>query len=150
VNKRYRVYFQANKPGTFFGLRLTLIALLTLTLCEARAESQETVWIGYMSNWWLNPTQAIWFDTHLNHDTFFVLRGGYTHRFESGPSITGGYAYLRLNPDLERPEHRPWGQLFLPFHLNDDWNASFRIRSELRFVESLENGQPASGYDFGL
>ena len=148
MNKSCRVYFQANKPGTFFGLRLTLIALLTLTLCEARAESQETVWIGYMSNWWLNPTQAIWFDTHLNHDTFFVLRGGYTHRFESGPSITGGYAYLRLNPDLERPEHRPWGQLFLPFHLNDDWNASFRIRSELRFVESLENGQPASGYDF--
>lgn len=125
-----------------------LLAFLALGLCEAHADTTETFWIGYMSNWWLNPSQAIWFDTHLNEDTFFVLRSGYTHRFESGNSVTGGYAYVRLNPDLERPEHRPWGQVFLPFRLNDDWTASFRIRSELRFIESLENGQPAGGYDF--
>lgn len=136
------------QKATRKGLRLTMFALLAMGPCDARADSEETFWLGYMSNWWLNPSQAIWFDTHLNHDTFFVLRGGYTHRFESGPSLTGGYAYLRLNPDLERQEHRPWGQLFLPFRLNDEWTASFRLRSELRFLESLDNGQPASGYDF--
>lgn len=130
------------------GMRLTTLVLLSLGLCEARADSEETFWIGYMSNWWLNPSKAIWFDTHLNHDTFFVLRGGYTHKFESGPSITGGYAYIRLNPDLNRPEHRPWGQVFFPFRLNDDWTASFRLRSELRFIESLDNGQHSGGYVF--
>jgi hypothetical protein len=101
-----------------------------------------------MSSWWIDPSWALWFDTHYNVDTFFLLRGGLTHAFDAGPTVTGGYAFLLLNPDLERHEHRPWAQVFLPYRLNDDWSLSGRFRMDFRFLESLENGKVASGYDF--
>lgn len=101
-----------------------------------------------MSSWWLAPEWALWFDTHYNVDSFVVLRGGITRAFESGPSLTAGYAYLQINPDLDRQEHRPWAQLVLPLRLNDDWRLSERIRTDFRFQQRLEDGRITDGWDF--
>ena len=101
-----------------------------------------------MSSWWLAPSWALWFDTHYNVDAFFLVRGGLTYAFDKGPSVTGGYAFLLLNPDFERHEHRAWGQVFIPWHLNDRWSLSERLRMDFRFLESLDGGRVTSGYDF--
>ena len=131
-----------------------LIALVVLACASvgasARADSlhQGTFWTGYMSSWWIDRSWALWFDTHYNVESFVVLRGGVTRAFEAGPSVTAGYAYLRINPDLDRQEHRPWAQAVIPLRLNDDWRFSQRIRTDFRFQQSLDQGEIVDGFDF--
>ena len=36
----------------------------------------------------------------------------------------------------------------MPFHLNEDWSVSGRFRMDFRFLESLEDGEVSSGFDF--
>ena len=136
-----------------FSHRIAILSIwipLALSPIAARADTEHegTFWTGYMSSWWLDPSRALWFDTHYNVDTFFLVRFGLTHRFEKGPSFTGGYAFLLLNPDFERYEHRPWAQVFAPYHFNDKWSISGRFRVDFRFQETLVNERLASGYDF--
>jgi hypothetical protein len=131
---------------------LACSAVLSLAPSVARADTEHegTFWTGYMSSWWLDPSWALWFDTHYNLDTFFLLRGGITHAFEAGPTVTTGYAWLLLNPEFEREEHRPWAQVFVPIPLNDDWSLSGRFRMDFRFLDSVENGEVTNGTDFAF
>jgi hypothetical protein len=117
-------------------------------VARADAAQEGTFWPGYMSSWWVDPNWALWFDTHYNLDTFFVGRIGVTRRLEAGPTVTGGYAFLLLNPDFERYEHRAWGQIFLPVRFDDRWSVSGRFRVDLRWLESLEDGRITDSWDF--
>lgn len=132
-------------------LRFFLAGILSLTIvgtAHASSENKGSFWTGYMSSWWIDEEWAIWFDTHYNTDAFFVVRGGLTRAFESGGGVTGGYAFLLVNPDLERQEHRAWGQAVLPFEINDKWRFSQRTRLDFRFQQSLEQGRIVDGWDF--
>ena len=128
-------------------------AVLASPASETRAQ-QETVhkgagWLAYLSNWGIRGPWSIWFDTHYNTRSFFVLRGGATYRFEGGPSITAGYAHLWLDPGdgtLNRNEHRPWAQVFLPFQLSDTWSVSQRVRWDCRIQERVQNGNLVGGW----
>ena len=132
-----------------WGAILACAAALLLAPGLGRAVDHDgTFWTGYMSTWWVDPSWGIWFDTHYNVDTFFVLRGGISHRFEAGPVVTGGYAFLLLNPNFERHEHRPWGQVFYPYWRNEKWSLTGRLRVDLRFLDSLEHGEITSDTDF--
>src|SRR5690606_12281097 len=94
-------------------------------LCPSKAVAQTTpdarehhgaAWFGLMTDWQLSGPWSLWFDTHYNTRAFVALRGGITHRFEPGPTVTAGYAHLWTRPgNFERNEHRPWAQLFMPF-----------------------------------
>jgi hypothetical protein len=131
-------------------LALWLAAATLLLQCSslrADAIAQRSYWLGYMSSWWLNPNRAIWFDTHYDKESFGVLRGGLTTVLKSGWPVTGGYAYVVTNPDLERKEHRPWGQIVFPLRLNSNWRFSQRIRGDLRIQQSVDDGQIVSGWD---
>jgi hypothetical protein len=119
---------------------LACCAVLWLAPGITRADDVEhegTFWTGYLSSWWLNPSWALWFDTHYNVDSFFLARGGLTHAFDAGPSVTAGYAFLLLNPSFERHERRPWAQGFAPLRMNDRWSLSGRFRMDFRFLDSL-------------
>lgn len=86
---------------------------------------------------------TVWFDMHHNTRAFTVYRGGLGYRFATGPSLIGGYAHAMTDVGtgaLERPEHRPWAQVFLPFRFSDRWSVSQRIRFDLRFRKSVEAG----------
>lgn len=122
--------------------------LLASGMARADSVHEGAFWGGYMSSWWLDPQWALWFDTHLNTQAFYVLRGGVTRAFEAGPSVTGGYAFLLLNPDFERQEHRPWAQVAWPLRLNDDWSFSQRLRTDFRVQQSVDAGEITSGWDF--
>jgi hypothetical protein len=115
---------------------------------SAEARHEPTFWTGYMSSWWVDESWALWFDTHYNTDSFFVARGGVTRAFRSGPSVTGGYAFLLINPDLERQEHRAWAQVVTPYRFNDRWRFSLRTRLDFRFQQSLSQGLIVDGWDF--
>lgn len=137
------------------GHRLASLAacaavLLAPHVARADLENQGTFWPGYMSSWWLDPKWGLWFDTHYNVDSFFLVRGGVSHAFDRGPVVTGGYAFLLLNPSFRRHEHRPWAQVFMPFRLNDRWSVSGRFRMDFRFQDSLEDGEVTSGHDFSF
>ncbi len=127
-----------------------LIGALALLPAPARADDEHegTFWTGYMSTWWLDESHGIWFDTHYNVDTFFLVRGGLTRRFLGGASVTGGYAFLLLNPDFDRHEHRPWGQVFVPYEFNDRWSVSGRVRMDFRILDKVEGGRVRSGHEF--
>ncbi|MDJ0850717.1 MAG: DUF2490 domain-containing protein [Myxococcota bacterium] len=129
---------------------LGFCAALALLAPSARGDDfhEGTFWTGYMSSWWLDERWGLWFDTHYNVDTFFVARGGLSHRFEKGPTVTGGYAFLLLNPDFDRHEHRPWWQIFYPYRFDDNWSISGRLRMDFRFLEKLEDGRVTSGHEF--
>jgi hypothetical protein len=106
-------------------------------------------WFGLMTDWQLSGPWSIWYDTHLNTNAFFVSRVGLSYRFRSGPIVTGGYAYTLTDPGngtLERQEHRPWAQLFLPFRFSDQWSVSQRLRFDLRVRERVEDGEVAAGW----
>ena len=120
------------------------------TTTHADGVSQGSYWLGYMSSWWLSARRAIWLDAHFDHESFSVLRGGLTTVLKTGQPVTGGYAYVLTNPDLERREHRPWGQIVLPFPLSANWRFSQRIRGDLRIQQSVEDGQIVSGWDTTL
>jgi hypothetical protein len=128
----------------------TCLAVFLLGGQVVRAETvnEGSFWVGYMSSLWLDPRWALWFDTHYNLDSFWVIRGGLTRAFESGASVTGGYAYLLTNPHLQRQEHRPWAQAVIPLRLSDNWRFSQRVRTDFRVQQSLESGRIASGWDF--
>ena len=141
------------------GLPSLRLTFQTITTCMAvlllggqvvRAETvnEGSFWGGYMGSMWLDPQWALWFDTHYNLDSFWVIRGGLTRTFESGVSVTGGYAYLQTNPHLDRQEHRPWAQAVIPLRLSDNWSFSQRMRTDFRIQQSLESGRIASGWDF--
>ncbi|MGF1469188.1 MAG: DUF2490 domain-containing protein [Sandaracinaceae bacterium] len=108
------------------------------------ARQRATFWLGYMSSVVVRPDIAIWFDTHYNHEAFFVLRGGLTvGAIGRGATATAGYAYLLLSDGtgaLRRMEHRPWAQVVIPAR-DGDWGFSQRIRYDARFREDL----PAPG-----
>lgn len=128
---------------------LACAATLLFAPGVARAvDNDGTFWTGYMSTWWVDPSWGIWFDTHYNVDAFFVVRGGVSHRFEAGPVVTGGYAFLLLNPEFKRHEHRPWTQVFYPYWSNDKWSLTGRLRLDFRILDSVENGEVTSGSDF--
>ena len=140
------------------GLLLLVFVALALGSEEvSRAQAPErqptrhtgAFWAAYMSSWAIRPPWYFWFDTHYNTRSFFVLRGGLTYRFESGPSITAGYAHLWLDPGngtLTRNEHRPWIQAFLPFRFSDAWGLSQRIRWDVRIQERVQNGEVVGGF----
>lgn len=131
------------------GAVVACAAVLLIASGKARAvENDGTFWTGYMSTWWVDPSWGIWFDTHYNVDAFFVVRGGLSYRFKAGPVLTGGYAFLLLNPDFLRHEHRPWTQVFYPYWSNKDWSVTGRLRLDFRFLEKVQNGQVTSGTDF--
>jgi len=131
-------------------LTLVVAALAVFAPADGRAsvEDEGTFWTAYMSTWWLDESWGVWFDTHYDVDRFFALRGGLSRRFESGVTLTGGFAWLRLRPDLERDEYRPWGQILVPFRFDENWSASGRLRVGGRFLERLDGGEIVDGYDF--
>lgn len=129
-------------------LALCLLLLLGARDALADAEHEGTFWPGYMSTWWVDPNWSLWFDSHYNLDTFFMARGGLTHVFDAGPSVTGGYAFLLLNPSFERHEHRPWAQVFAPWRINDLWSLSGRLRMDFRLLQSVEDGEIEDDWDF--
>lgn len=114
---------------------------------HAGTVEENTWWLGYMSSWWFNPKRAIWFDSHYNDDSFAVFRGGLSFVLRGPATVTGGYAYALTNPDLERREHRPWAQVVVPVRLSGRWRFTQRVRTDLRFQQSLDDGEIGSGWD---
>ena len=118
---------------------------------STRPKRRGTFWIGYMTDWVISRPWSLWFDSHYNHDAFFVLRGGLTFRFEAGPALTAGYAHLWTNPgdgSLKQDEHRPWGQVVFPMRFGDSWAFSQRIRYDARFREKTSDGRVSRGWFF--
>lgn len=114
---------------------------------QTDSSSAQAYWAGLMTDWQLHGPWALWFDTHYNTRAFVVLRGGLTHHFKAGPSVTGGYAHLWTQPGgFERNEHRPWAQLFFPFHFSDRFSVSHRLRFDLRVRERIADGELVSGW----
>ena len=121
-----------------------MLAMSAPARAQSDPDHEGSVWLGYMSEWQLPSRWDLFFDSHFVPETFFVLRGGLTYRWETGPSITGGYARLWTDPgdgSLTRDEHRPWAQIFLPFRFSDTWSVSQRIRYDLRVRERVRNGE---------
>lgn len=151
-------WFRTGAPSQIFCHGRGGIVTLTVLLlsgahpmaAQSGTASEGSFWAGYMSSWWFGPSRAIWFDTHYNVDSFFMLRGGLTHALDVGATVTAGYAFVLLNPDLSRHEHRPWAQAFAPFRLSDAWSVSGRLRLDFRFRQNLDDGLVTSGYDFTL
>ena len=132
-------------------IRLGIIVLVVIVLmASARAaEDRSTYWLGYMADIAIAPYQSIWFDTHYNAAAFFVLRGGLTQGFNAGPRVTAGYAFLLTDPGsgaLERKEHRPWAQVFVPVKLSDTWRFSQRIRYDHRIQQNIAGGEVVDGW----
>jgi hypothetical protein len=77
---------------------LACCAALALAPGRSRAdfEQEGTFWTGYMSSWWVDPSWGLWFETHYNVDTFFMVRGGLTHMFDAGPGVLLGLDMGRL------------------------------------------------------
>lgn len=139
-----------------------MIALVVLVLSESPASAQTSAapepgarqhvgafWLGLMLDAQLSGPWALWFDTHYDHRAFFVLRPGVTYKFPSGPSVTGGYAYVLTdagNGSLERQEHRPWAQIVFPTKFGDDWGFSERLRAEVRARQRVESGSIVDGW----
>lgn len=110
-----------------------------------------TIWLAYMWLGAIDPSWSLWFDTHWNHEAFFVLRAGVQWQAEDGPSVAGGYAQLWLSPGdgtLGRREYRPWAQVVFPARYGDDWSFSHRIRYDMRFRKSVAEGRVVDGVDF--
>jgi len=131
-------------------------AVLIVALAQpARAQSEPSgarehhaaAWFGLMTDWQLSGPWSIWFDTHYNTRSFLVLRGGLTHHFEIGPSVTLGYAHLWTRPGyFDRDEHRPWGQVFMPFAFSERWSLSQRLRLELRIRQRVLDDEVVAGW----
>lgn len=109
-----------------------------------------TFWLGYMSTWFVAERWSVWFDTHYNERAFYVLRGGLSHHFDAGPTVTAGYAHLWTDPGngtLSRNEHRPWAQVVFPVRYTDRWAFSERVRWDVRVRESIAEGRVSDGFD---
>ena len=140
-------------------LLVLVLALLGWLLPAGPALAQATsvdtryqLWLGYMTQLRFSERYGWWNDAHFVPGSFYVLRTGLTYRWTERLHATLGYAYLGLSlgstGKLERPEHRPWGQLVYNQRFDTHWNFTARWRQDARFRHNVIDGQLAPGYGF--
>jgi hypothetical protein len=120
---------------------------------QAQNHKQE-VWAGYVNSIELNQHWSFWNDYHLVPESFALIRVGLTYQAKFGMRFTNGYAHVWTSSpntnQLNRDEHRIWGQAVHNFKLLPRWRYSVRFRYDLRFRESLdENGNIMQSF-YGL
>jgi hypothetical protein len=117
-------------------------------------ETKYQKWVGYMTTTRITDTWSIWNDFHYNPGAFGVARTGITaHLFNNQVTWTNGYGFLWLtsasnDPELDRHEHRPWGQFTTTQKLTPTLSFNTRFRYEARFRQKVVNGDPIDGYNF--
>lgn len=138
--------------GSMIGLMVFLSIPVMLSAQTKTVQSNNQIWIGYMTSSMITDRYSLWNDFHLVPEGFAVARTGLTRHFHN-TTLTGGYAYLWLPPgsgntSLTRSEHRPWGQLQFNIPVNKSLSLTQRIRYDARFREKVANGEITDGYTF--
>lgn len=143
-------------------LRNALCLLLLVTIVEpvfAQApektvDTKFAQWVGYMTTTRLTDRWSVWNDFHYNPGAFGVARTGVTmHLFNNQLTWTNGYGFLWLtsastDPELDRHEHRPWGQFTTTQKLTNTLSFNTRFRYEARFRQKVTAGDVVDGYNF--
>jgi hypothetical protein len=141
--------------GHLYGL-LALVLLCGGAWAQAPSTKtivdQEQGWVGIMTNGRLSEKWGLWNDFHYVPGAFGVVRTGLSYRILPEMTLTGGYAQLWLSAPAEaglpRAERRPWGQLVVNHKVSPRLFMANRIRYDMRYRQSLEQGLPAEGFDF--
>ncbi len=123
-----------------------------LGFSQSTTQSQNQLWLGYMTSTSLNQKYSLWNDIHYVPGGFFLLRTGITKNINS-VNFTVGYAYGRLptsskSNSLNRQEHRPWFQLQTNIGLGKQFFFIPRFRYDGRFRQDIENGSTLDSYSF--
>jgi hypothetical protein len=131
---------------TLFGLSFTVTA-------QKKVDPNNQVWVGYMTSGKISERYSLWNDFHYVPESFGIIRTGFTRHLSTTAAVTAGYAYLWLSPktgvtELNRNEHRPWGQLQLNLPVAETWSFTHRLRYDARFRENVSNGEITEGYTF--
>jgi hypothetical protein len=138
-----------------------LFTVFTIQAFSTAAQApQKTVdtkyaqWAGYKTTTRLTDRWSIWNDFHYNPGAFGVARTGVTmHLFNNQATWTNGYGFLWLtssstDPELDRHEHRPWGQITTTQKLTNTLSFNTRFRYEARFRQKVAAGDVVEGFTF--
>jgi len=135
---------------------LLILAIYSLSIQRVLAQSvvqtNNQLWLGYMSNTTINGKHSLWNDVHYVPNGFFIIRTGITKQY-NWVNATIGYAYGKLpnasNKDkLQRNEHRPWAQVQASIIMPRKWIFIPRIRYDARLRQETINGVLNNSYSF--
>jgi hypothetical protein len=105
-------------------------------------------WLAFISETRVHNHWSAWNDVHWANQSFFMARHGITRHFPLNFSATAGYAWLFLgvNGSLERPEHRPWGQITWNNPSSNRVQWSLRYRHDVRFRQNILDNTLVPGF----
>ena len=141
LQRRIATFVPARGPARGPALVLALVLAAALALPARAADSQQTGWAGWFSNWKFDQRIGLVSDLQLRSNDQWegprnlLVRPGLSWYAAPGHTLSAGYAYIgtynRGAPDAT--EHRIWQQYVASYTVGAA-SLSQRLRLEQRFI----------------